>query len=133
MQLNVSLQKARPSSGAHEHGLALTSAPLTLAPSHRNMFLWTQPWCTAFSFCLKLFLSVFTVPRSLMKWHTCPGVHREIWLSLENTVHYSCAVPIGWVISICRCHLDNRGAWQKNPSGETLWDKELAWKVHSSK
>lgn len=36
---------------------------------------------------------------------TCLRFHREVWLSLQYTVHQPGAVSVGGVISICSCHL----------------------------
>lgn len=37
---------------------------------------------------------------------TCLGIHREVLLALHQSVHQLGAVPIGWVIGVCRRHLD---------------------------
>lgn len=44
---------------------------------------------------------------------TCLWVHREMRLALHQSVDQTSTVPIGGVISISRCYLNNGCAWER--------------------
>lgn len=75
--------------------------------------------------------------------HTWLWVHSKVLLALDHWIHNFGAAPIGWIISICGCHLNNRCAWgnerdTERPKIRDISDKvKVHWAcgpcIHSSK